>query len=166
MDKSPILFLDYCGTSPTSTRTFYHASTPATCLWTIAELYLLTQVCNFVYKRVRSLSGALVYTRFKRIRLLQWLNISDYNITTFVFILLFLADQSAPSQRVRKNMLECAVKWKLKKIGHIVVWQISIGLCSKKFHFYHVPGAHTDTVVFFFSASSNFWVRGEPMGSV
>ncbi len=56
MDKSSILFLDCCGTSPTWSRILYHAPTPATCLWTIAELYLLTQVRNFVYKSVLSLS--------------------------------------------------------------------------------------------------------------
>ncbi len=39
----------------------------------------------------------------------------------FVFVLLFLADKNAPSCRVQKNILECAIRWKLKikKIGCI-----------------------------------------------
>ncbi len=50
----------------------------------------------------------------------------------FVFILLFLADQSAPLCKVRKNVLECDVKWKLKKISHISVRQINIELAVNK----------------------------------
>ncbi len=44
VDKSPILPVDCCGTNPTWSETFYHESTPATCLWTIAELCQWTQV--------------------------------------------------------------------------------------------------------------------------
>ncbi len=40
IDKSPILSVDCCGTNPTLYRTFCHRSTPATCLWTVAELFL------------------------------------------------------------------------------------------------------------------------------
>ncbi len=48
-DKSPILSVDCCGTNPTWSGIFCRASTPATCLWTIAELSPWTEVHNFVY---------------------------------------------------------------------------------------------------------------------
>ncbi len=56
IDKLPILSVDCCGTNLTWSGTFCHASTHATCLWTIAELCLYTQVCDFVYECVPSLS--------------------------------------------------------------------------------------------------------------
>ncbi len=68
-DKLRILSVDCCGTNPTWSGTFCHASTPATCPWTIAELCLHTQVRDFVYKCVLNLRkiiagcGAALHTR-------------------------------------------------------------------------------------------------------
>ncbi len=59
IDKSPILSIDCCGTNSTWSRTFCHLSIPATCLWTIAELFLQTEVRDFVYKCVLSLKPAI-----------------------------------------------------------------------------------------------------------
>ncbi len=56
IDKSPILSVDCRRTNPTWSGTFCHASTLATCRWTIAELCLLTRVPDFIYKCVLSLT--------------------------------------------------------------------------------------------------------------
>ncbi len=67
-DKSPILSVDCCGTNLTWFRTFCSSSTPATCLRTIAELCLKTQVRDFIYKCVLSLvTGLSLYRKKPRL---------------------------------------------------------------------------------------------------
>ncbi len=46
----------------------------------------------------------------------------------FVYIVLFSANQSVPSCRAQKNILECVIQWKSEKISHIIVGQISIDI--------------------------------------
>ncbi len=61
IDKSPILSVDCFGTNATWSGTFCQASTLATCPWTIAELCLWIQVCDFVYRYKFAILSTSVY---------------------------------------------------------------------------------------------------------